>query len=136
MAMRTLPGLALVAAAALAGCASTPTLYNWGPYQDQVYAHFKNEPPEKQIEVLEKHVQETRAKGRQLPPGYRAHLGLLYEKAGRGGDFVTALEQEKSAFPESAAYIDKILEKFKTKPLPAKTAPAAPLALPRQELKK
>ena len=122
---RTLPYMAALAAAALVGCAGTPTLYNWGPYEQQVYAHFKNESPVRQIELLEKHAQETQAKGKQLPPGYRAHLGLLYEKVGRGPDFVSALEQEKAAFPESASYIDKLLEQLKAKPAAPASATAS-----------
>lgn len=111
-----LKSIALLAATlTLVGCATNTALYNWGPYEDQVYAHFKNESPENQIIILEKHAQETEAKGRQLPPGFRAHLGLLYSKVGRDSDFVMALEQEKSAFPESAAYITKLLANTKFK---------------------
>ncbi|MDH5206915.1 MAG: hypothetical protein OEW36_14760, partial [Hylemonella sp.] len=36
--------------------------------------------------------------------------------AGRDGDFVMALEQEKAAFPESAAYVNKLLANAKPKP--------------------
>lgn len=104
-----------VATLTLAGCATNTALYNWGPYENQIYAHFKNESPEEQILILEKHVQETQAKGRQLPPGFRAHLGLLYSKVGREGDFVMALEQEKAAFPESAIYVANILVRTKSK---------------------
>jgi hypothetical protein len=99
----------------LAGCATNTALYNWGPYENQVYAHFKNESPEEQILILEKHAQETQANGRQLPPGFRAHLGLLYAKVGREGEFVAALEQEKTFFPESAPYIDRLLINAKAK---------------------
>lgn len=106
----------LLAAVALTGCATKPPLYNWGPYEDEVYAYFKNESTEEQILTLEKHAQETEAEGKQLPPGYRAHLGLLYSKAGRDGDFVMALEQEKAAFPESTAYVNKLLANAKPKP--------------------
>lgn len=105
----------LVSAMALVGCATKTSLYNWGPYENQVYAHFKNESPEGQILILEKHAQETQTHGKQLPPGFRAHLGLLYSKVGREGDFVIALQQEKAAFPESAVYIDRLLANTKSK---------------------
>ena len=101
-----------LAALALGGCANrTPQLYSWGPYESQVYSYFKNESPEKQILILEEHAKETLDSGQRLPPGYRAHLGLLYAKAGRDADFLTALQQEKAAFPESAAYVDSLLIK-------------------------
>lgn len=94
---------------ALTGCATKTTLYEWGPYEDQVYAYFKNQDPEEQILVLEEHAKEVQDYGGKLPPGYRAHLGLLYAKVGRNKEFVAALEEEKTFFPESAPYIDRLL---------------------------
>jgi len=107
--------LVMAGALMLGACASKTALYSWGPYENQVYAHFKNESPEEQILILEKHAQETQASGRQLPPGFRAHLGLLYAKVGREGDFFAALEQEKTFFPESAPYMDRLLVTVKNK---------------------
>ena len=103
----SLAGLAL-----LQGCA-TPVepLYNWGPYERQVSAHFKGESPESQIQILEQHAVATKSSGKVLPPGYMAHLGLLYGKAGRDADFVAALEEEKRLFPESAPYINQLLHR-------------------------
>ena len=108
--------LLMAGALVLGACASKPALYSWGPYENQVYAHFKNESPEQQILILERHAQETQASGKQLPPGFRAHLGLLYAKVGREGDFFAALEQEKTFFPESAPYVDRLLLTVKKKP--------------------
>lgn len=107
--------LLMSGALVLGACATKPALYSWGPYENQVYAHFKNESPEEQILILERHAQETQASGKQLPPGYRAHLGLLYAKVGREGEFFAALEQEKTFFPESAPYVDRLLVTVKNK---------------------
>lgn len=108
----TIIGLSVAALSMLTGCATTtPPLYNWGPYESQVYAHFKGESPESQILVLEKHAAETQAKGQLLPPGFMAHLGLLYGKVGRDTEFAQALQREKQLFPESARYIDQLLAK-------------------------
>ena len=101
----------LLALALLQGCAApSKPLYNWGPYERQVYSYFKGESPEAQIQVLEQHAQVTRSNGQALPPGYMAHLGLLYGKVGRDADFLLALEEEKRRFPESAPYIDKLMK--------------------------
>lgn len=114
--VRSMMTVAFAAAAlGLGGCATNTALYSWGPYENQVYSHFKNESPEEQILILEKHAQETQAGGKQLPPGFRAHLGLIYAKVGREGEFVAALEQEKTFFPESAPYIDRLLINVKAK---------------------
>lgn len=104
----------LVSAVWLSGCANPhQPLYSWGPYQSQVYAYFNGESPEEQIQVLEKHAQVTQAAGKALPPGYKAHMGLLYGKVGRDAEFVAALEEERLHFPESAPYIDSLLNQSK-----------------------
>ena len=105
---------ALAAAALLQACATPqPPLYSWGPYQDQVYAYFKGESPEAQIQVLEAHAQAARSKGQKLPPGFAAHLGLLYAKVGRDDAFHAALTQEMTEFPESAPYMAYLLKNTK-----------------------
>ena len=51
--------------------------------------------------------------GAQLPPGYQAHLGLLYLNTGRTNQALAAWEQEKKQFPESAPYIDYLVGNLK-----------------------
>ena len=99
----------------LSGCAKQKTIYNWGDYQQQVYQHFKTEgnSPEEQITALEQGLQKARAKGESVPPGYHAHLGMLYAKAGRQDQVIQSLETEKTLFPESSGYIDFLLNKYR-----------------------
>src|SRR6187402_230516 len=77
--------LAVVAAfALLSGCVAQPRpMYTWGAYQNQVNAHFKNkDSPEQQIVALQKSLPKAPAVF-VAPPGYHAHLGLLYGETGR-----------------------------------------------------
>jgi len=105
---------AMLAAFVLTGCASAPkTLYQWEGYEPQVYQYLKGESPEQQIAVMEKDLQTISAKGRQVPPGFHAHLGMLYSVAGKPDQVVTQFEDEKKLFPESAAYMDFLLGKVK-----------------------
>ncbi len=99
----------------LAGCAARQPLYSWNGYESQVYSHLKNEggSSEEQILFLEKGLAETAARNAALPPGYQAHLGLLYLNTGRSDDAVRAWEKEKTAFPESAQYIDYLIGNLK-----------------------
>lgn len=100
----------------LSGCASGPQrLYQWESYQPQVYEYFKAQGsgPEEQITVLERDIQKIRSQGRTPPPGYHAHLGLLYSKVGKMDQVAQQLETEKTLFPESAPYMDFFLVKFK-----------------------
>jgi len=109
------PRLALLVAACslLAACAQAPkTLYQWEGYQPQVYEHFKGQSPQQQITELEKGLERIAAKGNVPPPGYRAHLGMLYAETGRDDLALQQLQAEKAAFPESAAYIDFLLKKY------------------------
>jgi hypothetical protein len=105
--------MALLSLCLLAACAQAPkTLYQWEGYQPQVYEHFKGQGPQQQITELEKGLERIAAKGNVPPPGYRAHLGMLYAETGRDDLAVQQLQAEKAAFPESAAYIDFLLKKY------------------------
>ena len=97
----------------LSGCATTqPPLYNWGTYQAQVNAHFKSSSsPEQQIAALERPLPKS-ARTTSLPPGYHAHLGLLYGEVGRIDDMKREFETEKALFPESAPFMDFMLTKL------------------------
>ncbi len=114
---RGLAGLCLLAAlSALTGCAGPKQLYSWNDYQPQVYAHLKNDgksSPEEQILELEAGIQKAAAKGAQVPPGYHAHLGLLYLNTGRTDQALAAWNQEKALYPESTKYIDFLINNMK-----------------------
>lgn len=109
-------GSALALTALLVGCVTAPQpLYSWNGYQTQVYSYLKSDVPaaEEQILALEKGVQQAASKGAQLPPGYQAHLGLLYLNAGRTDQALASWAQEKKQFPESAQYIDYLVGNMK-----------------------
>ena len=104
----------VLAAAVLAGCAQAPKqIYAWGKFSEQQYAYLKGEAIEPQIAALEKQREEARVRNEKLPPGFHAHLGLLYGKTGRDDLMLEQLNEEKAAFPEAAVYIDHLLSKVK-----------------------
>ena len=105
----------LIAAAGLVGCAQQPKpLYHWEAYQRQVYEHLKggSSGPEEQIRVLLAQAEKARSLGSALPPGFRAHLGMLYVQTGRIDGGRQHFEAEKSAFPESTDYMNFLLAKM------------------------
>jgi hypothetical protein len=104
---------ATAAALLLAGCASsTPPLYQWTGYQPQVYEYFKGQKsPQEQIDALEKALQDIRGKGHTPPPGFHAHLGMLYASIGSEQQAEQELQAEKQLFPESSTYMDFLLKK-------------------------
>lgn len=105
--------LAAASALVLAGCANRNTLYQWEGYQPQVYQYFKGEPKQAQVEALEAGLQSILASGKLPPPGYHAHLGLLYADLGKDDEMVREFQTEKRMFPESGPYIDFLLRNVK-----------------------
>lgn len=97
----------------LSGCATNKSLYDWGAYEPQVYAFFKGEAPDAQIQILEKHLLEIQGKGNVPPPGFYAHLGMLYSKTGRNSDMQNMFTMEMKLYPESSTYIQNINNGFK-----------------------
>jgi len=105
-------GALLAAAALLTGCASTTTLYHWGHYQDLIYASYVEPgklPLEAEVEKLEQDRQQALAANKRLPPGWHAHVGLLYYQLGKSDQALQELGREKAEFPESAVFIDHLL---------------------------
>lgn len=111
---RSLMALTLATSALLAGCSSPKTLYQWEGYEPQVYEYFKGEEPkEAQAEALERDLQKIRSTGKAVPPGYHAHLGLLYLSMGKDDQMVQQFNTEKTLFPESGTYMDFLLKNAK-----------------------
>jgi hypothetical protein len=118
----------------LVGCAqSAAPLYMWETYPRQQYAYLLHEgmSPDQQIKEIEAHAEKARAANAQLPPGLRAHLGMLYLSVGNPGRAMELWNAEKVAFPESTPYMNQLLRRLGAAPaepptsdLPA-TGPAA-----------
>lgn len=124
---RLLAATALAAwLAVLAGCAAPGPrpLYLWESFPKQQYASLLREgaSPEEQIQALEAHAEKARAGNAALPPGLRAHMGMLYLGAGNPQRAKELWHSEKAAFPESAAYMDRLLNKLDVAAKPGKPA--------------
>lgn len=105
--------IAALAIALVQGCSSNrpQPLYQWESYQPQVYSYLKGEGSfEEQIAALEKGLQVIRSRGNTPPPGYHAHLGLLYAQIGQGDQVVQQFRSEEVLFPESGPYMAFLLK--------------------------
>lgn len=107
-------GLPVASALFLSGCVTQPpSLYYWGEYQPQVYGHFtKNSGTEAQILALEAGLEKARAEGKTVPPGYNAHLGILYAQNQHADQMLKYFNAEKAMYPESEKYMDFLMRKF------------------------
>jgi len=108
--------LMLLAAFLLTACAGDGkrSLYAWGDYPDRTYSYLKGEEQgwHDDISALEEQARKAEADRWDLPPGFRAHLGLLYLKAGQPDLAIGYFQAEKKAFPESATFMDFQLKGF------------------------
>ncbi len=105
----------VVAAATLSGCVQQPKpLYLWESFPQLQYQTLLREKADAtaQITTLEAQAEKARATGAALPPGFRAHLGMLKLSAGDVAQARTWWLAEKQAFPESSPYMDQLLKKL------------------------
>lgn len=102
--------------AVISGCASAPKpLYTWNGFAEQQYKVLKQEAdsPDNQIRMMRSSADAARGSGLALPPGFRAHLGMLYLQTGNAGAAVSLWEAEKKSFPESGPYMDRVIDRAK-----------------------
>jgi hypothetical protein len=107
---------ALLLGLAMTGCASKPaTLYQWEGYQQQVYEYLTGDgtTPAEQLTALQAHAEKARTSQAALPPGFRAHVGLINLQLGQNDEARRSFEAEKAAFPESSQYMDFLLKRLK-----------------------
>lgn len=100
-------------AAALVGCAAPPQpLYQWGAFPAHTYDTLRGEgkSPNEQIDLMLTHSQKVGQAGQKVPPGFHAHLALLYLKVGRQDAAQVHFDAERREFPESAGYIDALIK--------------------------
>lgn len=105
-----------VGIAVSAGCAQRgpAPLYMWEAFPRQQYETLlqSGATTGEQIDALEAHAVKARAAGAALPPGFRAHLGMLKLSVGNVDEARQLLQAEKTTFPESAPYMDQLLKRL------------------------
>lgn len=109
--------LALGVAALSTGCVHrTPALYQWGGFPKMQYQTLlrSGDAPAAQVGAMETQAARALGKGAALPPGFRAHLGMLKLSAGNAGAARELWQAEKEAFPESAPYMDQLIKRLDT----------------------
>ena len=110
--------LASLAAPVLFTSCQSPDVYYWGHYEDLVYTSYARPdkaPPEMQVQLMEEDLHKAISANKPVPPGFHAHLGYLYFQLGKldlaQREFVT----EKTQFPESAVFMDRLLANLSKK---------------------
>jgi hypothetical protein len=109
--------LAVATAAMLTGCQS-PDIYYWGHYEKSVYiAYVKPDKatPELQARMMEEDMHKAVSANKPLPPGFHAHLGNLYYQMGKSDLALQEFQKEKTQFPESAVFMDRLIANLSKK---------------------
>jgi hypothetical protein len=109
--------LLLAAGMALfAGCAhkAPAPLYMWEAFPKMQYDTLLRPgvTPVEQVAAMQAQAERARAAGAALPPGFRAHLGMLKLSAGDVDQARQLWQAEKAAFPESTPYMDQLLKRL------------------------
>ncbi|NJL31424.1 MAG: DUF4810 domain-containing protein [Phycisphaerales bacterium] len=113
--------MGLLLLATLTGCQSS-WRYDWGNYEASVaalYASPSDTPGYgEHIQKLQEDIRlaQSRKKANEpsrVPPGKFAQLGYLYALQGDSHNARINLEQEKTLYPESARFVDSLLEKVR-----------------------
>jgi hypothetical protein len=104
----------LLAGVLAVGCGPGP-LYYWGHYEPLVYEMYASPGkalPAEQIDELSADIATAQSKGRPVPPGVHAHLGYMYLQQGNAMAAREQFEIEKSLFPESTVFMDRLLSQM------------------------
>jgi len=117
MRLAKVAALFLLALSVLSGCVQAPpTIYQWGSYEEQIYAMYTDPgkvPVENQLQNLESDLQSIKASNGVAPPGFHAHLGYLYFQTGKPDQALQSFETEKSLYPESTVFMNRLIARIK-----------------------
>jgi hypothetical protein len=96
-------------------CATDPTLYRWGNYEEILYRPYMESSSIDAVNdaiALAEDMARTEDEGKIVPPGARVHLGFLYYSQGKANEARALFEQERELFPESTVFINGLLNRM------------------------
>lgn len=99
----------------LSACAApSKPLYLWEAFPRQQYEVLQRSGADANAQILamQAHAEKARAANAALPPGFRAHLGMLQLSVGAADQARASWQAEKAAFPESVPYMDQLLKRL------------------------
>ncbi|MBY4899162.1 DUF4810 domain-containing protein [Cupriavidus sp. AU9028] len=106
--------LLLSAMSALAACAPQ-SKYAWGSYEPALYAYYKTPGAAAAFaEQLNQSIATAEESGARVPPGMYAEYGYMLLEQGKGKEAVAFFEKERSAWPESARFMNRMLQSAQT----------------------
>lgn len=110
----------------LMGCKQKPERPRWDGYSPPVYLQYQDDALQEQIEALEADVEDIKAEGGVVPPGYYAQLGLLYFSLGKTEQLRQRLKAEQDPFSDATAFMNDLMNNAKTAEPPEPVDPPVP----------
>jgi hypothetical protein len=102
--------LILAATLALSACAP-PTIYQWGGYEQGLYASYKDPVQVESLRVkLETHIAQMEQSRQKVAPGLYAELGTLYLQAGGADKALAMYAKERDTWPESRGLMTAMIQ--------------------------
>ena len=110
----------LVVSCLLSACATNPGLYQWGSYENDLYASYK-EPAKTEAlrQKLEAQINAQESANARVAPGLYAELGTLYLQKGEPQKAQTFYAKERDAWPESKVLMDAMIQNLDRMKKPA-----------------
>lgn len=94
----------------LGGCAA-PGLYNWGGYDQALYAGYKDVTKMEALRInLEAHIGEIEKSNQKVAPGLYAELGTLYLQTGSSDQAISYYIKERATWPESRTLMTAMIQ--------------------------
>jgi hypothetical protein len=123
---RYLAGGVLLTILTVAGCKQKPELPIAGSYSLPAHLQYREDAAQEQIEALEGDVEDIKAQGGVVPPGYYAQLGLLYFNLGETEQIRQRLTADQDPFPDSTAEMNELMNHAKATGHPEPVNPPNP----------
>ena len=103
-----------IMATALAGCAG-PSLYYWGDLESGLHNRYVTQDQAQADVYLLETIRTAEQQNLRVPPGAYADYGFILFKRGDREGAIAYFEKEKLLFPESSAFMTKLIDRVKQK---------------------
>ena len=93
-------------------CTQKKTIFYWGDYSNTLYDYKKTPNDEnlnKHIEAIQDIIDKSNEKNIKVPPGVYCEYGYILAKEGKKDEAIKYFELEGNTYPESAAFIKKMI---------------------------
>ena len=110
--------LVLLTVMTLTGCKQKPERPTAVSYSSPTHLQYQADAAQEQIEDLEADVEDIKAQGGVVPPGYYAQLGLLYFSLGKTEQLRQRLKAEQDPFADATADMNDLMNNANTAEAP------------------